>query len=29
MSAYLYGNITIHDMALYDQYGTQVSVENL
>ena len=24
MSAYLYGNITIHDMALYDQYRVQV-----
>ena len=24
MSAYLYGNITIHDMALYEQYRSQV-----
>ena len=24
MSAYLYGNITIHDIALYDQYRVQV-----
>lgn len=26
MSAYLYGNIAIHDMALYDQYRAQVPV---